>query len=38
MCAIKQGLSAPIVQPIIRRIFESRALELLKDFTKQGCF
>ncbi len=29
---VRQGLSTPIIQPIIRRIFESKAHELLKDF------
>jgi hypothetical protein len=38
MRAIGQGLSTPIVKPIIRGIFESRAHELLKDFTKRGGF
>jgi hypothetical protein len=38
MCVTKQGLSAPIVQPIIKGIFESKAPELLKNFTKQGGF
>jgi len=33
MCDVRQGLSTPIIQPIIRRIFESRAHELLRDFT-----
>ncbi len=37
MC-VGQGLSAPIVQPIIRRIFESIALEHFKNFTKWGGF
>jgi hypothetical protein len=34
MCAARQGLSTPIIQSIIVRVFESKALELLKDFTK----
>jgi hypothetical protein len=34
MSVVGQGLFAPIIQLIIRGIFESRALELLKDFTK----
>jgi hypothetical protein len=38
MHAIGQGVSTPIVQPIIIGIFESRAPKLLKDFTKQGGF
>jgi hypothetical protein len=38
MRVARQGLSAPIVQPIIKGIFENRAPELLKDFTKQGGF
>jgi hypothetical protein len=38
MRATGQGLSTPIVKPIIRGIFESRAPELLKDFTKQRGF
>jgi len=38
MLVVRQGLSTPIVQPIIRGIFDSRAFELLKDFTKQGGF
>jgi hypothetical protein len=38
MHVVKQGLFAPIVQLIIKGIFESRAPELLKDFTKQGGF
>jgi hypothetical protein len=33
-----QGLFAPIVQPIIRGVFESKTLELLKDSTKRGRF
>jgi hypothetical protein len=31
---VRQGFSTPIIQPIIRRIFESKAHELLKDFTE----
>ncbi len=37
MC-VGQGLYAPIVQPIIRGIFESKALEFLKGFTKWRNF
>jgi hypothetical protein len=38
MCVARQGLSAPIVQPILIVIFENIPLELLKDFTKQLGF
>lgn len=38
MSVVGQGLFTPIIQPIIRGIFESRAPKLLKDFTKQGGF
>ncbi len=38
MHVARQGLFAPIVQPIIRRIFESRVPDLLKDFTKRRGF
>jgi hypothetical protein len=38
MHAIGQGISTPIVQPIIKRIFENKTPKLLKDFTKQGNF
>jgi len=36
MCAIGQGLSAHVVQKIIKGIFGNRMLKLLKDFIKQG--
>jgi hypothetical protein len=38
MHATRQGLFAPTIQSIIKRIFDNRALELLKDFTKRGGF
>ncbi len=38
MQAIEQRLSAPIVQPIIEGVFESKTIELLKDSTKRGGF
>jgi hypothetical protein len=38
MCATRQGLFAPIVQPIIKGIFANRTHKLLKDFTKRGDF
>jgi hypothetical protein len=38
MNVIGQGFFTPIIQPIIKGIFESKALEFLKDFTKQGGF
>ncbi len=38
MQVVGHGLFTPIVQPIFRRIFESRRNELLKDFTKYKRF
>jgi hypothetical protein len=38
MHVARQGLFTPIVQLIIREIFESKASQLLKDFTKRGGF
>jgi hypothetical protein len=38
MHAARQGLFTPIIQPIIKGIFESKTHELLKDFTKSGSF
>ncbi len=38
MQVVGHGLFTPIVQPITRRIFESRTNELIKDFTKQRRF
>jgi hypothetical protein len=38
ICAIRQRLFAPIVQPIIQGVFESKMFELLKDSTKRKGF
>jgi hypothetical protein len=38
MQVARQGISTPIVQLIIKGIFENKALKLLKDFTKRGSF
>lgn len=38
MWAVTQGLSTPIIQPIIQGVFESKTLELLKDSTKRRAF
>jgi len=36
MWVVVQSLSMPIVQPIIKRIFDYQAPKILKDFTKRG--
>lgn len=38
MNVVGQDFFTPIIQPINREIFESRAHKLLNDFTKQGGF